>query len=44
MIFKNTHPTLIDQGMIDRVRIIRQSKCQHINMALLDCFSDCCSM
>ena len=39
MIFKNTHPALIDQDTFDRVQIIRQGKCRHTKIGSVGLFS-----
>ena len=44
MIFKNTHPALIDQDTFDRVQAIRKGKCDTLKSALSDCSLVCYSV
>lgn len=39
MVFKNTHPALIDQDTFDRVQVIRQGKCRHTKIGSVGLFS-----
>ena len=39
MIFKNTHPALIDQDTFDRVQAIRKGKCRHTKIGSVGLFS-----
>lgn len=39
MIFKDTHPALIDQDTFDRVQVIRQGKCRHTKIGTVGLFS-----
>ena len=39
MVFKNTHPALIDQDTFDCVQVICQGKCQHIKVGSVGLFS-----
>lgn len=39
MVFKNTHPALIDQDTFDRVQAIRKGKCRHTKIGSVGLFS-----